>query len=230
MARARRRSPLRLSVAVWGSGAGRAALLARSGRLARESSGVVAFLWGPSRGSVSSRCARPSGRVGLRRWWWPAGARACLTSLAASGSRAASVLWPRTGGWPTSTTLRSPESDHADPGWAASLPCRRVSQSRHLLDHISVAEPGGAALVEQGIVAGGTVLIPHEALSDTPAFLTVPRLMRGSAAPHEKQRVWPSCSCARRRPRDRRLLRRRRRARWGVAIHHRGSRPPGRAS
>jgi hypothetical protein len=31
---------------VLGSGAGRAALLARSGRLARESSGVVAFLWG----------------------------------------------------------------------------------------------------------------------------------------------------------------------------------------
>src|SRR3972149_5971297 len=35
-----------------GAGAGRAALLARSGRLARASSGVVAFLWGPSRGSV----------------------------------------------------------------------------------------------------------------------------------------------------------------------------------
>jgi hypothetical protein len=32
---------------VLGSGAGRAARLARSGRLARESSGVVAFLWGP---------------------------------------------------------------------------------------------------------------------------------------------------------------------------------------
>ena len=35
-----------------GAGAGRRALLARSRRLARASAGVVAFLWGPSRGSV----------------------------------------------------------------------------------------------------------------------------------------------------------------------------------
>src|ERR1700675_4341309 len=35
-----------------GAGAGRRALLARSRRLARQSAGVVAFLWGPSRGSV----------------------------------------------------------------------------------------------------------------------------------------------------------------------------------
>src|SRR5262249_49828273 len=35
-----------------GSGAGRAALLGRSRRLAQASSGVVAFLWGPSRGSI----------------------------------------------------------------------------------------------------------------------------------------------------------------------------------
>ena len=34
------------------SAAGRVALLARSRRLARASAGVVAFLWGPSRGSV----------------------------------------------------------------------------------------------------------------------------------------------------------------------------------
>ena len=37
---------------VAGAGVGRAALLARSRRLARASAGVVAFLWGPSRGSV----------------------------------------------------------------------------------------------------------------------------------------------------------------------------------
>jgi predicted Rossmann fold nucleotide-binding protein DprA/Smf involved in DNA uptake len=36
---------------VLGTGAGRFALLARSRRLARESAGVVAFLWGASRGS-----------------------------------------------------------------------------------------------------------------------------------------------------------------------------------
>jgi hypothetical protein len=37
---------------VRGSGAGRAALLGRSRRLAQASAGVVAFLWGASRGSV----------------------------------------------------------------------------------------------------------------------------------------------------------------------------------
>ena len=37
---------------VAGSGSGRAALLARSRRLVQASAGVVAFLWGPSRGSV----------------------------------------------------------------------------------------------------------------------------------------------------------------------------------
>src|SRR5213593_2710023 len=46
-----------------GSGAGRTALLGRSRRLAQASSGVVAFLWGPSRGSVFTvREAIRSGR------------------------------------------------------------------------------------------------------------------------------------------------------------------------
>lgn len=31
---------------------------------------------------------------------------------------------------------------------------------------------------EQGVLAGDTVLVPHEALSDTPAFLALPRLRR----------------------------------------------------
>jgi hypothetical protein len=48
-----------------------------------------------------------------------------------------------------------------------------------LMDHISTLSQGERLWVEQGIVAGDTVLIPHEALTDTPAFLTVPRLMRG---------------------------------------------------
>src|SRR5262245_58752136 len=57
---------------VAGSGAGRAALLGRSGRLARESAGVVAFLWGPSRGSVYTvreaiRAGKPAAVVLGRR-------------------------------------------------------------------------------------------------------------------------------------------------------------------
>src|SRR5207253_465913 len=31
---------------------------------------------------------------------------------------------------------------------------------------------------EQGVLAGDTVLVPHETLSDTPAWLAVPRLRR----------------------------------------------------
>jgi len=46
-----------------GSWAGRAALLGRSRRLAQASAGVVAFLWGPSRGSVFTvRCAVRAGK------------------------------------------------------------------------------------------------------------------------------------------------------------------------
>src|SRR5262249_47259245 len=45
-----------------GPGGGRGARVARSRRLARQSAGVVAFLWGPSRGSVYT--VREAIRVG----------------------------------------------------------------------------------------------------------------------------------------------------------------------
>src|SRR5262249_12256305 len=48
-----------------------------------------------------------------------------------------------------------------------------------VLGHIATLSQGDRLGVEQGLVAGDPVLIPHEALSDTPAWLTVPRLMRG---------------------------------------------------
>jgi hypothetical protein len=48
-----------------------------------------------------------------------------------------------------------------------------------VLAHIATLSQGERLWFEQGIVTGDTVLIPHEALSDTPAYLTVPRLMRG---------------------------------------------------
>jgi hypothetical protein len=63
-----------------GSGAGRAALLGRSRRLAQASAGAVAFLWGPSRGSVFTareavRCGKPAAVV-------LAGGEAALPSFA----------------------------------------------------------------------------------------------------------------------------------------------------
>jgi hypothetical protein len=48
-----------------------------------------------------------------------------------------------------------------------------------VLKHIATLSQGERLWFEQGIVAGDTVLIPHEVLSDTPAYLTVPRLMQG---------------------------------------------------
>ncbi len=64
-----------------GAGAGQLALLARSRRLARESAGVVAFLWGPSRGSVFTvreaiRGRRPRSVTRRRPRGWPARPRA----------------------------------------------------------------------------------------------------------------------------------------------------------
>lgn len=47
-----------------------------------------------------------------------------------------------------------------------------------LMEHISSLSPGERLWFEQGVLAGDTVLAPHEALSDTPAFLALPRLRR----------------------------------------------------
>jgi hypothetical protein len=47
-----------------------------------------------------------------------------------------------------------------------------------LLSHISSLNPGERLWFERGVLAGDTVLVPHEALSDTPAFLAIPRITR----------------------------------------------------
>jgi len=46
------------------------------------------------------------------------------------------------------------------------------------MEHISSLSQGERLWLEQGVLAGDTVLVPHEALSDTPAFLALPRLRR----------------------------------------------------
>jgi hypothetical protein len=156
-----------------GAGVGRQALLARSARLARASSGVVAFLWGPSRGSVftvreAARCGKPAAVVlvggGAQQPAFPGGAWVpCVIGGVAAfrwvpGREAAAA--PRT------TTLgrifRVPDGEPVDA----------------LLTHISGLTQGERLWFEQGVLAGDTVFVPHEALSDTPAWLTVPRLRR----------------------------------------------------
>jgi hypothetical protein len=47
-----------------------------------------------------------------------------------------------------------------------------------VLSHIASPSPGERLWFEVGVLAGDTVLVPHEALSDTPAFVALPRLRR----------------------------------------------------
>jgi hypothetical protein len=160
---------------VLGSGEGRAALLARSGRLARESSGVVAFLWGPSRGSVFT--VREAIRAGKPAAVVLAGAGAQLPCFS-GGQWAACAIgpvaayrWVSDAGDPD-----EPERKLTELGRIFAVP--EGEPIHELLEHISSLSQGERLWFEQGIVAGDTVLVAHEALSDTPAFLTVPRLMR----------------------------------------------------
>src|SRR5262249_45633201 len=63
----------------------------------------------------------------------------------------------------------------------AGVPCTRGrahARTHGQLEHIASPSAGGGARVERGVLAGGTVLVAHEAVSDTPAFLATRRLMR----------------------------------------------------
>lgn len=158
-----------------GVGDGRAALLARSARLARASSGMVAFLWGPSRGSVFTV------REGIR-----AGKPAALV-LAGGGAelpRFSGGRWVACAIGPVSAYRWVPEAgDPGEPGRRVTALGRIfvVSEGepvQGLLDHIASLSQGERLWFEQGVLAGETVMVAHEALSDTPAFLAVPRLVR----------------------------------------------------
>jgi hypothetical protein len=161
---------------VAGSGAGRAAPLGRSGRLARESSGVVAFLWGPARGSVYT--VREAIRAGKPAAVVLAGGGAELPGFAGGRWVACAIGHVGAHRWvPDSGDPDEPEPKLTQLGRVFAVPEGEPIQA--LMDHISTLSQGERLWFEQGIVAGDTVLIPHEALSDTPAYLTVPRLMRG---------------------------------------------------
>ncbi len=161
---------------VAGSGAGRAALLGRSRRLAQASAGVVAFLWGPSRGSVFTvreaiRSGKPAavvlagGGVALPSFtggrWAP-----CSIGPVAAFRWVADPPGPEDGGEPKPTALHR----------IFVVPDGEPVQA--LMEHIASLSPGERLWFEQGVLAGDTVLVPHEALSDTPAFLALPRLRR----------------------------------------------------
>ncbi|MBI4611394.1 MAG: DNA-processing protein DprA [Candidatus Rokubacteria bacterium] len=159
---------------VEGSGSGRAALLSRSRRLARESAGVVAFLWGPSRGSVFT--AREAARAG----------KPVAVVLAGGGAeppRFSGGRWEAcTLGPVTAFRWVAEASESGEPGLTALGRIFVVPEGEpvhELLSHISGLSQGERLWFEQGVLVGDTVLVPHERLDDgKPVRLGVERLMR----------------------------------------------------
>jgi hypothetical protein len=161
-----------------GAGAGRAALLGRSARLACVSSGVVAFLWGPSRGSVFT--VREAVRAGKPAAVVLAGGGASLPSFAGgrwvpcSVGSVAAFRWVAEAAGPCGPDGGEPEPTALHRIFV--VPDGEPVQA--LMEHVSSLSHGERLWFEQGVLAGDTVFVPHEALSDTPAFLALPRLRR----------------------------------------------------
>jgi hypothetical protein len=162
---------------VAGSGSGRAALLARSRRLVQASAGVVAFLWGPSRGSVFT--VRQAVRSGKPAAVVLVGGGAELPVFV--GGRWEACMF---GDVAAFRWVREPRVAEAE-----RVECKRTALHRifvvpdgepvdALLTHVSGLTQGERLWFEQGVLAGDAVLVAHEALSDTPAWLGVPRLRR----------------------------------------------------
>jgi hypothetical protein len=162
---------------VAGSGSGRAALLARSRRLVQASAGVVAFLWGPSRGSVFT--VRQAVRSGKPAAVVLAGGGAELPAFAGGRWQACTLGGVAAFRWVREP--RAPEVESTEPKRTALHRIFVVPDGEPvdaLLTHISGLTQGERLWFEQGVLAGDAVLVPHEALSDTPAWLGVPRLRR----------------------------------------------------
>jgi hypothetical protein len=157
---------------VAGGGRGRVALLARSRRLGREAAGVVAFLWGPSRGSVFT--VREAIRAGKPAAVVLAGGGAELPCFSAGAWAPCSIGPVAAFRW----VVRPDESCSTRNTWLARVFQVPEGEPTHgLLSHISSLNAGERLWFERGVLTGDTVLVPHEALSDTPAFLATRRLM-----------------------------------------------------
>jgi hypothetical protein len=162
-----------------GSGAGRAALLGRSRRLAQASAGVVAFRWGPSRGSVITvreaiRSSKPAGVVF-------AGGGAALPAFSGGAWAPCSLGGVAAFRWVPAAGAQGVDGDDAGPRRTVLHRIFVVPEGEPvdaLVAHISSLSAGERLWFEQGVLAGDTVMVPHEALSDTPAYLALPRLRR----------------------------------------------------
>ncbi len=162
-----------------GSGAGRAGLLGRSRRLAQASAGVVAFLWGPSRGSVFT--VREAVRAGQPAAVVLAGGGAALPGFPGGAWARCSLGGVAAFRWVPSAGAQGADGDEAEPKRTALHRIFVVSDGQPveaLMAHISSLSAGERLWFETGVLAGDTVMVQHEALSDTPAFLALPRLRR----------------------------------------------------
>jgi hypothetical protein len=162
---------------VLGAGVGRAALLGRSRRLAQESAGVVAFLFGASRGSVFT--VREAIRSGKPVAVVLAGGGAVLPAFPGGTWAPCSIAGVAAHRW-----VPGAERPNGDDGDTAPSALHRIfvvpegEPTGALLTHISSLTQGERLGFEQAVLVGEVVLMPHEALSDTPAFLALPRLRR----------------------------------------------------
>jgi hypothetical protein len=164
---------------VEGPGFGRDALLARSRPLPRAAAGVVAFLWGPSRGSVYT--LRAGVRAGRRVAVVVAGGGATLPDFP-GGRWVPCALGPVPGfRWePTDTASPAPRPTALSRIFAVP----EGEPVEALLGHIARLTPGERLWFEQGVRVGDRVLVPYERLDDgKPAALGVDRLMRRLRCP-----------------------------------------------
>jgi hypothetical protein len=140
---------------VAGSGTGRAALLARSRRLVQ-----------------AVRSGKPAAVV-------LAGGGAELPAFAGGRWQACTLGGVTAFRWVREP--RAPEAESTEPKRTALHRIFVVPDGEPvdaLLTHISGLTQGERLWFEQGVLAGDAVLVAHEALSDTPAWLAVPRLRR----------------------------------------------------
>jgi hypothetical protein len=157
----------------------RAALLARSRRLAEAAAAVVAFLWGPSRGSVYT--VHAATRAGRRAAVVLAGGGAELP-VVPGGRWAVCMLGPV-------AAYRWEPGPPAPPAPPPSSLARIFTVPDGepvgaLLAHVSSLTPRERLWFETGVRAGDRVLVPVERDDDgTPAMLAVDRLMRRLRCP-----------------------------------------------
>jgi len=70
-------------------------------------------------------------------------------------------------------------AEPARPSWLARVFQMPEGEPTHaMLEHIESLSPGERLWFERGVLVGDTVVVAHEALSDTPAYLHTRRLMR----------------------------------------------------